>query len=165
VLRMDSLDARLLHELDADCRVGVLELSRRLSVARATVQSRLDKLTESGVIRRFRPELDIEALGYAVTAFVSLEISQSHDAEVIEHLSSIAEVLEVHTITGQGDLLCRVVARSNADLQDVIDRLVKPAAILRSASTIALSTRMEYRVIQLVDRLGAARPRPAAVKG
>ncbi len=148
---MDLLDARLIRELYPDCRLGVLELSRRLSVARATVQSRVDRLIESGVIRQFQPELDVEALGFAVTAFVTLEISQSEDAAVIEHLRSIPQVLEVHTITGQGDLLCRIVARSNADLQDVIDRVVKPAAIVRSSSSIALSTRLHYRVLQLVD--------------
>jgi DNA-binding Lrp family transcriptional regulator len=62
------------------------------------------------------------ALGYEVTAFITLEIRQAggHDP-VAERLSAIPEVLEVHTITGAGDMLCRVVARSNADLQRVLD--------------------------------------------
>ena len=64
------------------------------------------------------PDVDPAALGYEVAAFITLEIRQpgGHDP-VAERLAAIPEVLEVHTITGAGDLLCRVVARSNADLQ------------------------------------------------
>lgn len=148
---MDSLDARLLRELDADCRVGILELSRRLSVARPTVQARIEKLRASGVISSFSAVLDTDALGYTVTAFVSLEIRQRRDAEVIAHLRGVPEVLEVFSITGQGDLLCRIVARSNADLQRVIDDVVASEAILRTSSSIALTTRLPYRATQLID--------------
>lgn len=148
---MDSLDARLLRELDADCRVGILELSRRLSVARPTVQARIEKLRASGVISSFSAVLDTDALGYTVTAFVSLEIRQRRDAEVIAHLREVPEVLEVFSITGQGDLLCRIVARSNADLQRVIDDVVASEAILRTSSSIALTTRLPYRATQLID--------------
>lgn len=147
---MDELDSRLLTELDADCRVGVLELSRRLRVARATVQARVDKLITSGVIRRFSPVVSTEALGYQVTAFVTLEIRQRRDKDVLDHLAGIPEVLEVFTITGAGDLLCRIVARSNADLQRVIDDVVDTDAILRASSNIALTTRISYRVDQLI---------------
>ena len=98
----------------------------------------------------FRAGLDPVALGYEVLAFVSLEIRQRRDAEALEHLRTVPEVLEVVTSTGTGDLLCRVVARSNADLQQVIDRIVQSDAILRTDSQIALSTRLAYRVAQLV---------------
>jgi DNA-binding Lrp family transcriptional regulator len=123
--RVDELDARLLRELDVSPRVGVLELSRRLGVARGTVQARLDRLVERGVIASFAPVLDPVALGYGVTAFATLEIRQGRGQAVLDHLRAIPEVLEVHTITGPGDMLCRVVARSNADLQRVLDRVTE----------------------------------------
>ena len=103
--------------------MGVLEMSRRLGVARATAQARLDRLVARGVIASFAPQIDPEALGYHVTAFATLEIRQGNGASVLRHLDTIPEVLEVHTITGQGDMLCRLVARSNPDLQRVIDRV------------------------------------------
>jgi DNA-binding Lrp family transcriptional regulator len=59
-------------------------------------------------------------------------------------------VLQVHTVTGQGDLLCRIVARSNADLQRVIDTVVAHPDIRRTATVIALATPIPYRVIPLV---------------
>src|SRR5437870_1580304 len=73
---IDSLDAQLIALLAAEPRIGVLECSRRLRVARGTVQARLDKLVARGVIRGFGPEIGPSALGYAVTAFVTLEIRQ-----------------------------------------------------------------------------------------
>jgi DNA-binding Lrp family transcriptional regulator len=147
---LDDLDARLLRELDAAPRVGVLELSRRLGVARATVQARLDRLVAGGVIATFAPTLDPVALGYGVTAFATLEIRQGRGADVLEHLREVAEVLEVHTITGAGDMLCRVVAQSNADLQRVLDRVTQFPEIVRTSTVIALSNPVPYRVLPLV---------------
>lgn len=143
---------RLLRELDAAPRVGVLELSRRLGVARATVQARLDRLVRRGVIASFAPTLSAEALGYRVTAFVTLEMRQGNTAKVLEHLRGIPQVLEVHTTTGQGDMLCRLVARSNTDLQDVLDRLSECPEILRTSTAIALSNPIAMRVLPLVSQ-------------
>ena len=148
---VDALDAALIELLTAEPRVGVLEASRRLRVARGTVQARLERLHDRGVITGYGPDVDPAALGYEVTAFVTLEIRQAggHDP-VAERLAAIPEVLEVHTITGAGDMLCRVVARSNADLQRVIDTIVSAEGVVRSATLISLATQVPYRMIPLV---------------
>lgn len=125
-------------------------------MARGTVQARLDKLTERGVIVGFGPTIAPGALGYEVTAFVTLEIRQSrgHDPAAA-HLATIPEVLEVHTITGGGDLLCRIVARSNADLQRVIDQVVAYAGVVRASTIIALAEQIPYRTLPLVQAVAA----------
>ncbi len=129
----------------------MLEASRRLGVARGTVQARLDRLQARGVITGYGPDIDPVALGHGVTAFVTLEIRQvrGHDP-VAERLAAIPEVLEVHTITGPGDMLCRVVARTNADLQRVIDAIVTVTGVVRAATVIALAAPVPYRVLPLV---------------
>lgn len=156
---MDELDGRLIDLFATNPRIGVLEASRRLGVARGTVQARLDKLAGSGVITGWGPDLSPAALGFPVTAFLTLEIRQEtsrggHDV-VGEHLAAIAEVLEAHTITGVGDMWARVVARSNADLQRVIDRVLEHPAIVRSSTVIALATQVPFRV-QPLARTAAA---------
>jgi DNA-binding Lrp family transcriptional regulator len=103
------------------------------------------------VIRGFGPEVAPAALGYGVTAFATLEISQGRGDDVAAHLAEIPEVLEAHTIIGPGDLLCRMVARDNADLQRVIDRIVEVDGITRTSTVIALSTRIPARVLPLVQ--------------
>jgi len=147
---IDDLDARLIELFTADPKIGVLETSRRLGVARGTVQARLDRLVARGVISTFAPVLDPAGLGYVVTAFVNVEIRQGARDTVTAHLRSIPEVLEVHTITGQGDMLCRVVAGSHDDLQQVLDRLTESAAIVRSSTVIALTNPISHRVLPLV---------------
>lgn len=148
---LDSLDGRLIRLLAAEPRIGMLECSRRLGVARGTVQARLDKLTARGVIRGYGPDVDPAALGYPVTGFLTLEISQDRGHRgIAAHLATIPEVLEAHTITGTGDMLCRVVARSNADLQRVIDDIVGYDGVLRCSTIIALAEQIPYRVLPLV---------------
>ncbi len=159
-MTIDDLDARIVQVFAAEPRVGVLECSRRLGVARGTVQARLDRLTRDGVITGWGPELDPAAMGYAVTAFVTLEIRQhqqahlagraAHDA-VAEQIADIPEVLEAHTTTGTGDMLVRIVARSNADLQRVIDRLLAAEGVVRASTVIALDTQISPRVLPLVQ--------------
>jgi DNA-binding Lrp family transcriptional regulator len=156
---LDDLDARLIDLLAAEPRLGILECARRLRVARGTVQARLDKLVARGVVRGFGPDVSPAAIGYGVTAFVTLEIRQriGHDA-VAAHLAGIPEVLEAHTITGSGDLLCRIVARDNVDLQRVIDLVVGYEGIVRAVTNIALAEQIPYRTLPLV-RAAAAPPR------
>lgn len=148
---VDALDTAVLKLFTAEPRIGVLEASRRLGVARGTVQTRLDRLSTAGVIRGWAPQLDPAALGWPVTAFLSLQIRQhgGHDP-VGRHLAGIPEVLEVHTITGSGDLWCRVVARSNADLQRVIDTVVAYPDVERVETVIALATQVHARVVPLL---------------
>ena len=97
-------------------RPNVLELSRRLGIARNTVQARIDRLQESGVIAGWGPVVDLKALGYDVLAFMTLEIAQGQEAAALVELAAIPEVLEIHKTTGPGDLICRVVARTNEHL-------------------------------------------------
>lgn len=159
---IDALDQRIVEVFAAEPRVGVLECSRRLGVARGTVQARLDRMVRDGVIRGWGPELDPVAVGYPVTAFVTLEIRQHHPSRaahdaVAEHLATIPEVLEAHTTTGAGDVLARIVAVSNSDLQRVIDQVVAFEGIVRASTVIALDTQISYRVLPLLRAaVGAA---------
>jgi len=154
---IDQLDARLIELLTAEPRIGVLEASRRLGVARGTVQARIDQMLARGVITGFGPDIDPAALGHAVTAFVTVELVQSGGRdEAARRLAEIGEILEAHTITGPGDMLCRVVARTNADLQRVIDAIVEVPGVLRTSTVIALATAVGYRTTPLVRATGQA---------
>ncbi|RJQ71592.1 AsnC family transcriptional regulator [Pseudonocardiaceae bacterium YIM PH 21723] len=150
---LDELDARLLLLLADEPRLGVLECSRRLGVARGTVQARLDRLVKIGALRGFPPNLDLPALGYTLTAFVTLQISQGARQGVSDRLRAIDEVCEAHATTGDADLLVRLVAKSNDDLQRVIDEIVDVGGVERTSTVIALSTPIPSRVRPLLARL------------
>jgi DNA-binding Lrp family transcriptional regulator len=156
VSEIDQLDARLLLLLTDEPRLGVLECSRRLGVARGTVQARMDRLEERGVLTGFPPEIALAAMGYGLTAFAVLEIAQGKRGEVAARLAAIDEVCEVHATTGEGDLLVRMVARSNADLQRVIDEMVNVRWVSRMSTSIALSTPIPPRVRPLLERVAVS---------
>lgn len=150
-MSIDQLDAELIALFSETPRISILEASRRLDVARATVTARLRRLQRDGTVRGFGPDLDTAALGFPVTAFCTLEIRQGHGHDAVTaHLARIPEVLEVHTITGPGDMLIRVVARSNTDLQRVIDLVVDDDTVVRTATHIALVTQIVYRTLPLL---------------
>ncbi|WP_109509840.1 Lrp/AsnC family transcriptional regulator [Nocardioides speluncae] len=149
---LDAFDAQLIALFADEPRIGVLEASRRLGVARGTVQARLDKLAQREVITGWGPALAPGAIGYPVTAFLTLEIRQGAGHEsVAAHLAKIPEVLEAHTIIGAGDMWARVVARSNSDLQRVIDNVLDMSGIVRSSTVITLAEQVPYRVLPLAQ--------------
>ena len=137
---LDALDLALLTALRQSPRAGILELSRLVKVARATVQSRLERLERAGVI--------------------TLEIAQGSLGKLHRDLSSIPGVLEAYAITGTGDVLCRVAAASNAELQQTLLQLNGSAWVARSTSAVLLSTVVAPRAMPLL----ASRPRASATR-
>jgi DNA-binding Lrp family transcriptional regulator len=153
----DGLDRDIMRLFARNPRIGVLGASKALGVARGTVQARLERLEAAGVLTSWAPTIDPAALGFPVSAFATLEITQrtasgvgGHNP-VAEHLRAIPEVLEAHTITGAADLMVRLVARSNADLQRVIDLVVASPDVVRAATVIVLATEIQPRVLPLLD--------------
>lgn len=137
---LDSTDLRLLAALRDDPRASHAVLARRVGIARGTVYSRLDRLVNEGVIVGYGPDIDAVSAGLGVLAFTTLEIRQgSHDATTAA-LATIVEVVEIHTITGHGDLLCRIVARSNDHLHDVLQRITAIATVARSETQLSLAS-------------------------
>lgn len=151
---LDALDAGILNLFRTEPRIGVLEVSRRLGVARGTVQARLDKMVGRGVITGFGPDIGLRAIGYGVIAFTTIEVVQGRISDVIEPLRRIPEVLEVHTIAGQGDMVIRLAARSNEHLMDLLERILAIEDIARTSTSIALAGPIPYRTMPLVEEAG-----------
>jgi DNA-binding Lrp family transcriptional regulator len=151
---IDELDARLIAELRAHPRLGLLEISRRLGVARGTVQARLRKLEDRGVVTGYGPEVDPAELGHAIQAFVMLELTQGRLAAAVEALEATPEVLEVDAVSGPQDLVCRIAARDTEHLQEIVNSLLAAEGIQRSTSYVVLSRPIRPRVQPLVDAVG-----------
>ncbi|MER6831740.1 Lrp/AsnC family transcriptional regulator [Streptosporangium sp. NPDC000563] len=155
-MSIDELDGRLLVTMRANPRIGLTELARLLGVARGTVQARVEKLIARGVIADFGPTVTPEGAGYPILAFVSLQIAQGRLDEAVQALDSLPEILEVYGTSGQADLLCRVVARSTPDLQEIIARILASPAVQRTDTTIALSIQVPYRIEPLLRAASGA---------
>ena len=161
---LDQLDVALLEALHQHPRIGDLELSRITQVARATVQSRLRRLAEAGVIRDWSPTIDLGAAGFPVQAIVTLEIAQGALEEVRADLVAIPEVLEAHVTTGSFDVVCRVATASHAQLQDVLVRIDQASSVRRSTSVMVLSELIAPRQLPLLGSRAAPATRAPAYR-
>ncbi|MHA7143214.1 Lrp/AsnC family transcriptional regulator [Arthrobacter sp. TmT3-37] len=151
--KLDNLDLRLLLELVRDPRAQVSELSELLGVARNTAQSRIRRLLRAETLRRSGRELDLEALGYDVVAFVTIEVSHRELDAVIAGLRTIHQVLEVHEISGRGDVWCRVAATDTHNLQAALRSVLRIKGVIRTETVLALHEHIPYRTEPLLERL------------
>jgi DNA-binding Lrp family transcriptional regulator len=158
---IDVLDIDLLRALRDSPKVGVLELSRLLGVARGTVQARLDRMERAGIITGYGPDVDVGAAGYPVQAFATLEIAQGALEQVAAELAALPAVLEAYATTGSADVLCRLAASSHEDLQETLLALNRSPTVARSTSVVVLSVVVAPRALPLLESEPRTGPRRA----
>ena len=147
---LDSRDRRLIGKLRAEPHSTISDLARTLDCARGTVLTRLRRLEERRIIVGYGPDIDPVAAGLGVLAFTTLAISQGSHNRVVAHLRTIPEILEIHTVTGSGDLLVRIVARSNDHLHLILQRVVSSRDVNRTETQLALSSTVLRTIADLV---------------
>ena len=144
---MDSLDVEILRRLSTDARKSYLEIARELKVANATVHERISKLRKKGILKGFYTQISAEKLGCPITAFVGLITSQNKQLpKLVERLRQIQEIEEAHTVTGKYDFLIKVRARSNVELQELLNMIGSIAGVGRHETMMALTTILERDV-------------------
>lgn len=158
-IELDEIDLALLTSLHEAPQIGVLETSRRIRVARATVQARLRKLEEAGVIAGYQPQIDVAAAGFGVQCFVQLHIAQGELDKVAEDLTAMPGVLEAWATTGENDILCRIAAASHEGLQETLVQLSRSRFVARSSSIVVLSAIVKPRTLPLLQTIDAKRSR------
>ncbi|HJV61344.1 MAG TPA: Lrp/AsnC family transcriptional regulator [Albitalea sp.] len=126
---LDGLDRKILDVLQADGRASNVDLSARVHLSAPQCFRRVRALEEHGVIRGYRAQVQPQALGLGVMAYVSLNIDGGQFGRVREIEASIRDfpqILECHTVSGDYDYLLKVVARDLKSLsQFLTDRLMQ----------------------------------------
>jgi DNA-binding Lrp family transcriptional regulator len=143
---MDELDRNIIGLLSADARVSVATLSRRLKVARSTIQARLERLETSGVIAGYTLKLGEAAREGRLRASVLLTIEPRSQAAVLTRLRSIAEIERVFTTSGRFDFLVQVACPNTQVLDSVLDQIGAMTGVRASESLIHLSTKIDRAV-------------------
>ncbi|HEX2094973.1 MAG TPA: Lrp/AsnC family transcriptional regulator [Longimicrobiaceae bacterium] len=148
--RLDRTDLRLLSLLQENGRAPQNELAHSVGLSAPAIADRLRKLEESGVIRQFTVVLDARKLGRDVTAFIAVGISGSqHYREFLEHATACAEVLECHSVTGQGSHLLKVRTESTSSLERLLAEVQAWPGVQWTQTSIVLSTIKETSHLEL----------------
>ena len=160
---IDATDAKLLLALADDPRATVLALAERTGLSRNTVQARLGRLDGRGVLGSFERRIDPAALGYPLTAFVTVRVTQRLLDDVAAALDGVPEVIEVLGLSGDADLLVQVVARDADDLYRIAGALLAVDGVERTTTGLVMRRLVDHRVRPLLERLagGAAGRRDA----
>jgi DNA-binding Lrp family transcriptional regulator len=164
---VDATDARLLLALAESPRASVLALAERLALSRNTVQARLAGLEARGVLGSFERRIDPAALGYPLTAFVTVQVVQRMLGDVAAALERVPEVVEVLGISGPTDLLCHVVARDADDLYRISGQLLGIDGVERTSTSLVMRRLVEHRLAPLLERIAGQftstrKPEPSA---
>jgi DNA-binding Lrp family transcriptional regulator len=150
---VDATDARLLLALTESPRATVLALAERTGLSRNTVQARLAGLEARGVLASFERRIDPAALGYPLTAFVMIQVTQRMLDEVAAALRDVPEVLEVLGLSGSTDLLVRVAAHDADDLYRIAGQLLATDGVERTTTSLVMRTLVDQRTTPLLERI------------
>lgn len=141
-MQLDETDRALLLALQENARLPVATLARRLGLARTTVQTRLDRLEQSGVIQGYSVRLN-QNLRAPLRATVLISIEPRSGPAVMSRLKSLPQVRRVHTTSGRFDLIANVEADTTEGLDDTLDRIGEAKGVRSSESLIHLSTKLD----------------------
>ena len=119
---LDEVNLRILAELQAEGRVGMAELGRRVGLSAPAVSERVQRLERARVITGYRAELEAAALGYPISAIVRIRPSPGQLQRIPEIARETPEVAECHRITGEDCYLLRLHLRSIDELEELLDR-------------------------------------------
>jgi Lrp/AsnC family leucine-responsive transcriptional regulator len=121
---LDPINRRLLEELQADARVTIAELGRRINLSAPAVAERVQRLERAGVITGYRAEVDPKAIGFPIAAVVRVRPTTRQLQKIPELAREIPEVVDCHRITGEDCFFVKLHLRSMDDLEEILDRFI-----------------------------------------
>ena len=121
---LDATNLRILEELQADARLTMAELGRRVSLSPPAVAERVQRLERAGVITGYHAAVDPKAVGYPIAAVVRVRPASRQLHKIPEVARELPEVVECYRITGEDCFFVKLHLRSMEDLEGILDRFV-----------------------------------------
>ena len=121
---LDDLNRRLLGELQANPRITMAALARRVHMSPPAVTERVQRLEQTGVITGYRMDVDPAALGLPIAAYVRIRPAAGQLPRIAELAASIPQLTECHRISGEDCFLVKVHAPSIQDLEQILDQFL-----------------------------------------
>lgn len=139
---LDDIDRRLIALLRSDGRAPVTNIARQLGVTRATVNSRLDRLIDSGVVLGFTVRVRDDHGDDDVRAISLIEVNGRNTTDVIKQLRGMPELQSLHTTNGGWDLVAEIRCASLRDFDDVLRQIRTCDGVINSETSLLLNSVM-----------------------
>jgi len=154
---IDSYGRKLLDELQTNARLSVAELGRRIGLSATATAERLRQMEETGILRAYTVEIDREALGLEVMAFLRMSCNGTNYHRLLDFVQTLEEVRECHHLTGGDDLLLKVTTTNMSDLEALIEALLPYGTPVTS---LVLSSPVERRRYAITGKLVSVTKKP-----
>lgn len=141
-LTLDGYDTRILAELQADARLTLAELGRRVHLSQPAVAERVRKLEAAGVITGYRATVNLAALGYGIRALV--RVGRSDYARMVNLISGAPEIVNAWNITGEDSWLLEIAVTDVAHLDAVVSQM---CLLAETSTSIILKSVREHQVM------------------
>ncbi len=134
-------EEKLLSVLKKDVRASISDIAGTLNISRSTVQVRIEKLERIGVIKGYTLELGDSYYNNFVSAHVSIATEQQKALQVRSELLKTHYVTQVHSISGEYDLIAVIKAKTLEKLDEMLSDIATVDGVLRTNSSVILATR------------------------
>src|SRR3974390_1158994 len=147
---IDSYGRKLLQELQVNARLSPAELCLRIGLSPTATGERLRQMEEVGILRGYTVEIDREALGLEVMAFIRMSCGGQNYHRLLEYVQTLEEVRECHHLTGGDDFLLKVTTTNMSDLEALIEALLPYG---NPVTSLVLSSPVEHRKYAVTGKL------------
>jgi Lrp/AsnC family leucine-responsive transcriptional regulator len=150
MIALDEIDLKILKMLQENGRVKRNEIAQATGLSVPSVSERMKKLEDAGIIKGYTAILDSKKLGKDITAFVFVSIDSSKNYPLfIERVMDVDEILECHSITGEGSHLLKVKTENTSTLEKLLARIQSWPGVTGTRTNIVLSTIKETTKIKI----------------
>ena len=142
-VKLDQIDHRILHDLQADGRVTNVELARRAGISAPPCLRRVRALEEDGFIHGYHADLDAAKLGFREMFFALVGLSSQSQTVLKgfeDQVSEWPEVRECHMIRGGGDFLLKIVARDKEQRDELTMKLTSANDVIKVTTLETIRT-------------------------
>ncbi len=155
---LDSFGRKILGELQSNARLSLAELGRRIGLSPTATAERMKQMEEIGILRGYTVDIDREALGLEVMAFIRMSCGGQHYHRLLEYVGTLEEVRECHHLTGGDDFLLKVTTTSMVDLEALIEALLPYG---NPVTSLVLSSPVERRKYAVTGKLTTVTRKPS----
>ncbi len=138
---MKFMDQQLIGKLRENARRSTSEIARELGVSRSTINSRIKRLEETGVIKGYTLEYGEDYANQLVSAHVLIKVNQKLTARTNRDLHQVPQIRAVFAISGDYDLIAEIEAESTANLSQILDLIGNFEGVERTNSSLILETK------------------------
>lgn len=151
--QLDDIDLQIVELLQSNARIKRSELADKVNLTVPAVSERINKLQEKGLIKRYTTQLDYKKAGYDVTAFIFVFMESSkYYQSFTQKAMNEPEILECHSITGEGSHILKVVTENTSTLEKILSKIQAWPGVTGTKTNVVLSTIKDFQIVKVKQK-------------